>query len=191
MATATFDQDAFRARNDDGDEATATWIAAANTDWTQAVDTNFRVRFLIQVAGANINSVQFQLQYNLNAAGWLDVNASSSVVISSAGQLVDGGDTTQQLGVGTFAPTDNNGQDEVDGLTALASGFIAGQESETEHCVQIVSADVVNNDSIQLRLVREADLAFDTYTNTPTITVSEAVAAATGGSLMSWLRRRR
>jgi hypothetical protein len=42
-----FTQDSFRGRNDDDNETAATWKAAADTNWTQKVDENFRVRFVI------------------------------------------------------------------------------------------------------------------------------------------------
>ena len=106
----------FRARNDDGSETTATWKADANTNWTQDTDENFRVRFLLTCDAVEMISA-YQLQYNLNGAGWNNVNGSSSVVRSFASaNLTDGADTTQQLGAGTFV-TNNNGVDESDGLT--------------------------------------------------------------------------
>jgi hypothetical protein len=57
-----YDQDSFRARNDNGDESTAIWMAAANTNWTQMVDKNFRLRFLVQeTSGISEWDKSFQL----------------------------------------------------------------------------------------------------------------------------------
>ena len=184
---AVLDQDSFRIRNDDGNETTATWKAAANTGASLEVDTNWRIRFLIQNTGDATKSTNgsqgWQLQYNLNSAGWNDVNASSSVVISSASpNLADNTSTTQQLGAGTFDAIAANKFDEVDGRTlgAVAQALSNGQETEVEYCWQLRSADVANNDSIQLRVVyySAGNTAFDTYTNTPTITVVEGGAPA-------------
>src|SRR5512139_2523990 len=110
MTTPTYDQDSFRGRNDNGSQTTATWKAAANANWTQNVDENFRIRFLVQNTNNRLGSAQtWRLQYNKGGAGWNDVTASSSVVkaVDSA-NLTDGADTTQQVGAGSFV-ADNNG----------------------------------------------------------------------------------
>ena len=75
MPAAVRQQDAFRGRNDDGTEATATWIALINTNWSQAVDVNFRVRFNIHQSSGGGGPLVCQLQYNLASAGWVAVNA--------------------------------------------------------------------------------------------------------------------
>jgi hypothetical protein len=66
-SAAEYDQDSFRARNDNGDETTSTWTTAADTDWNQMVDKDFRVRFLVQeTAGIADSGKTFQLEYNRN-----------------------------------------------------------------------------------------------------------------------------
>lgn len=175
-ANPSLDQAAFRARNDDGSESAATWKAAANTDWTQAVDENFRIRFLVQeTAGGGENNVGLQLQYNLKGAGWNPVNGTSSVVQSAAStQFADDDNTTQQLGAGTFI-TPNSGMDEDNGLAGENNDidFAGSDEVEVEYCCQILSGDVADSDTIQLRLVRGDLTVLEGYTNTPSITVSE------------------
>ena len=47
-SVASFTQAGFRGRNYDDDETAATWKAAADTNWTQKVDENFRVRYVVQ-----------------------------------------------------------------------------------------------------------------------------------------------
>jgi len=47
LARVVADQEGFRGRNDDGSESTATWIAAQDTDFNATLDTNFRLRFLL------------------------------------------------------------------------------------------------------------------------------------------------
>ena len=115
------------------------------------------------------NSLQtFQLQYNRNGLGWNDVNGSSSVVRATASpNVADGANTTQQIGSGTFV-SPNAGFDEVNGLAGGTSlDFSGSDEVEVEFSVQIRSVDVANDDTIQLRIE-----GLDTYTNTPTVTVS-------------------
>lgn len=176
-------QASFRGRNDDGSESAATWKAAADTNWSQPVDENFRVRFLVQETGAGTagsSDTTFELQYNLGGAGWNNVTGSSSVVRSSASSSVaDGADTTQQVGSGTFV-SPNSGFDEVDGVCGGAALDFAGDdEVEVEFCVQIRSADVNNSDTIQLRVTYNTGTAL-TYSQTPTVTVVEANEGTVG-----------
>ena len=171
-----YDQDSFRGRNDDGSESAATWKETVNTNWSQDIDENFRVRFLIEETADEADAdVQFQLQYNKNSGGWNDVNAASANVRSFASpNVVDGANTTEQLaGPGTFL-TSNAGFDEVNGLvggTALDFSATINEEVELEFCVQIRGVDVSGGDTIQLRVVKEADIVLGSYTNTPTVTV--------------------
>lgn len=172
---AVWEQTSFRLRNDDGNEADATWKQAINVNDTINVDENFRPRFGITVSDTN-QSIGCQLEYNLAGAGWNAVNATSSVVQSSASPNVANGATiTEQLDqsktfTARFSP--NGGFDEVDGLIANQS-LTTTEEMECEYCVQIQSGDVTDGQTIELRISR-AGTALDTYTNTPTVTVSEA-----------------
>jgi hypothetical protein len=188
VSGAVFDQDSFRGRNDDGNETTATWIAAANADFSHDIDADpkFRIRFLIQeTAGVAEADFSEQLQYNLNGAGWNNVTGASSVIrgVLSA-NYADGANTTQQIGAGTFIVT-NAGMVEGDGgpASATAPDFAGSDETEFEFMLEIQAADVVNSDTIQLR-VTKAGTALGTYTNTPTVTVTEAVAGRIMSSLV-------
>jgi len=171
-----FEQVEFRGRNDDGTETTATWKAAENTNWNQKTGENFRVRFNIQeTSDAAATDISLQLQYNKNAEGWLDVNASSLVCRSSASaNVTDGLDTTEQMaGTGPFV-TPNGGFDEVDGLaggTALDYTTTINQDVELEFCCQLRAADTQTGDTVQLRVVQSSGTPFTTYTATPTLTI--------------------
>jgi len=170
-----YDQTSFRGRNDDGTETTATWKAVANTNWNQRQNTNFRVRFLIQEDDdvEDLN-VEYQLQYNLNAAGWNDVNGASAVVRSfTSPNFADGDSCTQQIGAGTFIGS-QNGMDEVNGLVGGANmdwSTTINEETEVEFCCQIRGVDTERGDTIELRLLQEPDIDFGTYTSIPTITI--------------------
>ena len=94
----TIDQDSFRFY-DDGTESGSTVLADVNKEIDIAVDTVFQIRFLIQeTAGESLSNQEYQLEYNKNNAGWVDVNATSSNVRSAAGALVEDGKTTQRIG---------------------------------------------------------------------------------------------
>lgn len=177
---AAWNQVAFRGRNDDGSETTATWKATQGTNWTQAVNVNFRVRLEVQeTAACGKNNVVWQLQYNLAAAGWVNVTTTSSVVRKSdSPNVTDGVGTTDQLtaGTGTFqgGSGTTGGFDDGNGAAGGASMDLAASgHSEAEFCVQILSADVTDAQTLQLRIT-DNGTAFAAYGSTPTITVSEA-----------------
>jgi hypothetical protein len=179
-------QESFQGFYDNADLELATSKASINVGWIQAVDENFRIRFLIQETGGNPeDDIELQLQYELNATGgFVNVNATSSVVRSSASpEFVDEDDTAQLIGSGTFVV---GNADEVDGLTGtdLNIDFGGSDETEVVFCVQIRAVDVVDNDTIQLRVVDGGGGELDTYTNTPTITVYE-VAPLSIGEMMA------
>jgi CheY-like chemotaxis protein len=170
-----YDQVKFRARNDDGGEAApptgASWKFGENVNWTQAVGENFRVRFLVHedTDQSEINKT-FQLEYSHNSGPWTNVTGSSSVVKAVAsGTVTDGTDTTEQMNGSQTFKSPNDGFDGSDGVAGGSDlDFGAGlEEVELEFCLQIIENDVVNNDTIQLRIK-----ALNAYSNTPTITVS-------------------
>lgn len=186
--TASLDQDSFRGRNDDGSQSGASWKATTNTNWTQAVDENFRVRFLVQeTAGGSVNNANLQLQYNLNGTGWNSVNGTSSVVQSAlSANFADDDNTTQQIGAGTFI-SPNSGMDENNGLAGENNDidFDGNDEVEVEYCCQVLSGDVADTDTVQLRVVRADLTVLESYTNTPSITVSEDSSITGSGTLGS------
>jgi len=174
MASGALDQDSFRSRNNDGNETTATWRKLVNVDDTLLTDVTYRLRLLVQeYAGASFNNVDLEFQYNLNGAGWNDITTTSSVVKAVAsGTFTDEEDCTQQIGSGNFE-TSNEGMTE-DGISGGgALDISANYETETELSFQIVSGDVADTDTIEIRLTRDGGNLLDLYTRTPTLMVSE------------------
>lgn len=171
MSTTVY---AFRGRNDDGNETTATWKAAQNTTWVQARDANFRIRFGVQNDTGPINNLDVQLQYSLNGTDWVAVNASSSYVRSSASSNVaDAANLTEQLtgGSGTFEGA--TAFDEVNGICGGTSYDIASTEYfEHEFCCQVRSAEAANGIQIWLRTINsDSGLPWTTYNVTATLWV--------------------
>lgn len=60
------EQEGFRWRNDDGSETTATWAQSQDTNHTQPLDTNIRLRALLN-ADDDPASAQYQLEYKLSS----------------------------------------------------------------------------------------------------------------------------
>ena len=184
--TAAWNQKAYRGRNDDGNETTATWKATQNTTWSQAINTNFRVRFEVQetAACAGANKV-WQVQYNRGGAGWVNVSATSNVIRSSASpNLADAANLTDQLTVGTGTFQGATGFDEVNGQAGGNSMDVAASgHAEAEFCVQVRGADVIAGDTIQMRIT-DAGTAFAAYDATASFTVSDGVTVgAIGGGI--------
>lgn len=176
--TLTLTQTTFRGRNDDGNETTASWKAAAGADWSQNVNENFRVRFLISSSGLPPSQfTQLKILYSRNGGAYTDVGTLSSVVRAvSSSNVAEGANTSEQLaGAGSF----NFGK--VTGLGSI-SGFQAapalGQDTENEYILQIIAADVSNGDTINLRIYHDVagGVALNGgYTDTPAITVVKQV----------------
>lgn len=73
----TLDQEGYRFRNDDGSETAATWKANQDADVSVAVETNFRLRTLVNGTGDPAAS-QFQLEAALDGtSNWFKVNTNN------------------------------------------------------------------------------------------------------------------
>lgn len=71
-APASLDQEGFRWRDDDGNEAAASWLAAQDAQLTRAISTNTRLRALVNATGDPAAS-QFQLEWRLQGGTWRKV----------------------------------------------------------------------------------------------------------------------
>jgi len=171
----TIGQAGFRGRNDDGSETTATFKAAQNTNWTQQVDTNFRVRFLMQNSGTTaLNNLVAQLEFTLNGGASTNVTGASTVVRATASpNVTDAANITQQLtgGTGTFIGL--TGFDEADGAAGGNSLDVpASGNFEVEYSIQIRGADVNQGDLIGLRVTNAGTDFTGSYTQVPSIIVA-------------------
>ena len=190
----TFDQDKFRARTavpgpPDHDDAFDSGDAAADTNWSQPVDQQIRVRFVIQQTNAAAEShanliTNFLLQYNTNSGGWNEVGVHDAdvedVQFYDQTSISDGDPTeTQILGSGTFVNglyTDEQNGNQTTGFTELAL-----TETELEVSIEIVGSNVTITDTIELRFLYSADdesppaTVLEAYTSIPEMTAAAAV----------------
>jgi hypothetical protein len=74
VEAATLDQEGFRFRNDDGDEAGATWKEAQDTNLTAAKSVNTRLRVILDATG-DPATAQYQLEYRRSGQLWRKVEA--------------------------------------------------------------------------------------------------------------------
>lgn len=171
----TIDQNAFRGRNDDGNETTATWIAAKNVNWTQTLDVQFRVRFGLIESGGGDHELGFKVQFNHKGLGWFDVTTTSGAARMAASTgLTEGSNCTAQLALGGTFQTTNAGQEDGDGTVPDTAETKAGKTIEHEYSVVIRSAVVAATEVVQFRVVESDGTALQTYTNTPSVTAASA-----------------
>jgi len=176
MAQPSFTQVSFRIRNDDGTEITATWKEIQGDDSTIDVDTNFRVRFLIDEGNSKAwTTDNFQVYYSHNSGTYAVVTNATPVQYSLSDHFANGEDCVSRLtgGSGGSFVTNNNGMLE-SSATANNSGSI-DDYFEMEICLTIDSAQVDDEDTIELRIY-EGSAAIASYTDHPLIIVNEAAA---------------
>ena len=145
----------YRARNDDGSEAAATWKAGADTPWNQAIGQPFRVRIRVEKSGSAATP-RYGWQYSLDGlTGWTDMPPQGATGVpvryADSSYLTDASPTTQQLGIGTFDAGRIYESDHALSVTMTASG-----ETEVEGVFELVSGGISPTDKVWLRVVREA-----------------------------------
>lgn len=183
---ATWDQDSYRFRNDDGSETTATWMAAANTTPADIpLDTIFRLRFLVQeTAGSNqAETPTFTWQFRVNTGSgfgsWTNPQASGTAAVRpDSPNYVEPVATTKQLGAGTFRDGDLIDTGGVTGLLAATAG---NDEYEIEIAISFNSALASAGDIFEFRLLVSTGsfTTLNTYTRTPSVTVASGPALQT------------
>ena len=90
-----------------------------------------------------------------------------------SGQYANLDATSQVLGAGSFVPGDG-----VEGAVAAGVVTILSEETEHEWAMTIDSAQVANDDTIDIQVAFNDSSPLDAYTNEATITVVEAAAAS-------------
>lgn len=90
------EQEGARARNDDGSETAATWVAAQDSNFNHPLDTNLRMRYLLNATGDPATAA-FRLEYKLSTDGTylpVEANGSAGLATGTAGTVGTGGTTT-------------------------------------------------------------------------------------------------
>lgn len=167
----------FNTRDDThGLNATTGW-GTEDANFSQDVDTNFRLRVLVSDTVASTKTANYKtgLEFEINATGgFTAVTATTALQYANSAQYTDddavtssqvtGGQNTFTNGTGSennSAPTAGN--------TTLGNG---NDHTEHEFCLYIDSAQVTDGDTIEVR----ATGLDATAAVTATITVVEAAA---------------
>lgn len=172
----------FRFRVNSGNEATATWLAAINTNISIDVDTSFRYRVVVaETAGStNPETVNLLLFFSLNSGSFTLITGSTPIQFASFTGSSDGDVTTQQLGSGTFV------DGELDNTGVVSNLDLQSSETEMEYCLTIDSGQVDDTDTIDLRAFNSS-VALDNYGNTGRATVIEDTTITASGTPSSEL----
>jgi hypothetical protein len=145
---------AFRFRNNNGDEQTATWKAGKNTTVAIAEDTVFRVRFAIQEHRRLNASGPFELESSLEGGSWIRLGDSFALKWGFSLFFDSGDDTTQQISTGTFvgrnAGMERSGAARTFGETAY---FRGSDWTECELACYVEDGTTLDQDRIWLRIV--------------------------------------
>jgi hypothetical protein len=177
----------------DGTESGSTALANENTSYDADVtsaDVNFQLRYGVQESGtgsaAGVSTDDYQLQYAVNGGGWNNVTGSSTVIRAfPSASLTDAGATTSRLsaGSGSFVAGElDEANGEITDWQLTANNY-----SDLLYSLTVRQADVADNDSITFRVLRNGAV-FDTYSVTPTLTITKTPPAT--HSIVSKMRER-
>ena len=182
----------FRARNDDGPSEVApptgaSWFAPKTTNWGQLVDLNFRVRMLVySIVSINDGLHTLHLGASYNGGAYFRVTPTSSIIKFSDTTHWANNDNTSdwagRLGSRKLYPDPMNslvdGDDGGDDWAIQSTSHNLNElEFEAEFSLQIVSGDVSEGDTIDLRIFQLNLSPFlNGYDFTPRMTVASVPA---------------
>jgi hypothetical protein len=172
---AAYDQDEFQGRDDDVALNSATFNGGGgnNGNWTQLVNVNFRIRYVIQeTAGGAQGNQNFTLFFDHEGAGYVEWTTATPIQPAPTTQYAQGDTTTQVLGAGTYVAGNSEGGVDDNEDTGNID-YAANEEAEVEFCCTIDSAQVNDGDTIAVRVYESDGTALGSYTQTPTITVDK------------------
>ena len=153
---ATFVQQNWLFRNDDGTLSTATDISASGEDTAIIAgdgiepETKFRIRFNLgdTAAADSNNSGTPTLQYNLGGAGWIAVPTTAGadgIAFASSDQAITDGDNDSTQRLSTIAGTTYDGTwNEYDENASQTSRTYSDDYAEYEYCL-VTSAGTAAN----------------------------------------------
>lgn len=160
--------------NDGG--ATHTWQANEDTAITMVVDTPFLLRLAVyEEGGTACNNVVNQFQCRKNGGSWQNITTSSTICKAVAVNAFTNGQDIPARRLTTRGTTDNTqaGCTEDGNSGGGANDIPANGGVECEAGLQLVSANLALNDTVEFRLVCTNPGALTlTLDVTPSLTVS-------------------
>lgn len=127
VVNANTKMSAYRWRNDDGNETTATWKAAVNTPIIHSSQNKLRLRVAIDEVSSGFSGTTAAnaiISYSENGGPWINITASSSAfVLVNSNFVTDGVSTTQQIATGNS--------------TNFVSGLFKSTEANTGYSIPV------------------------------------------------------
>lgn len=178
----------------DGTESGSTPYAAQDTNYTLTVtaNTKFHYRAVLTETGGNTSGAttdDWQIQYSKNSGAYTNITGSSSNIrATTSASVSDGGATTDRATNGLTNPV---GQTFQAGIIEASDGVIAdyqlnsNQFTELLYVLEVVYADVANNDTFDFRVTFNGGTPGMGISTTLRLTISKAnnkTITAEGGS---------
>lgn len=176
MLDPYLNQDHYRFRNDDGDEANATYTVAMDTPISFSADSIFRVRIsILEENGAVARNTRFGIIQRINGGPWIsssDPPENRALELADSIHIAPGTIlTTQQITAGGFTP----GQLYDSGGVAVNVSIDPNNYTEFELVMQgslsNYGASWDAGDTLELALVYEDLTLLDEYSLPPSMTV--------------------
>lgn len=150
-------QSHYRGRNDGEALNSSDFTHSVDANWMQQADRTFRVRFEVEGAG----TLGGTLEAKSGAGEWFPVSNASGTVTAALSEQFTDGDLTTNVILGSSLGFATGSGSTAGAATAVT---LAGEHTELEYAVQIISGDVSSGGTVSLRV---ADL--DSYAKTPAI----------------------
>lgn len=146
---------------------------------TWSINTPRRLRFLVNSTG-DPASLSYQLEHRINGGAWLATGTSSAAAVyiyPSANISASAADTTtSQLTGGSGSFTAGRISDDTAALPGVDIG--SGGNTELEWCIYANATYLPGgNTTVDFR-VTKGGIALDTYTQTPSVTLTVAATLA-------------
>jgi len=172
-ATPPSGQGHHRWRNDNGNEASASWMALEDVAISIGPGYNFRLRIELWNGFSSFN-FNVKLSYSIDQVNWTDITSDGSTnafKLAASTNFADGDGVTDQLS-NSFSTTPNGGR-----MTETAASFavnIGNEESqEFEWCLQATNHAV--HSTTYYLVVRQSDNTNIYCSNYPTLTYDQAL----------------
>lgn len=149
-------------------------VDTAGADVSLDVDTDYGWQFRLENTGG-VAGTGYKVQYKHieGTNTWTDISGSSDVVVANlTSDFANGADVPEFIRGSGYYLSNNNAGLESTGTLTLGTSLPSGFSFEGHINFQIVSSDVDVGDTIQLRVVYGTGTELESYTDTPTITVT-------------------
>jgi hypothetical protein len=189
-SSPTLAQVHFRVRTDTAtvDTASPTWAAAEDTSVSLAVETTFRIRFVVQNTGTAASTSPTVLRVSKNGGAYTAVTTSSGATLgaqSDSGASSDAdeaGINSANFRLTAGAGTANSGAYDETGSSTTAIGN--GRYIEFEFGLILKTAGAAGGNTFDFRVYNNTT-AFTTYTVTPRITCVDNNRACLANDVVS------